>query len=75
MAAAIAGIGELYDEDGKEDPEIGVLKFYLKSWTNPSDSPKFTELKSRDCVEADFEDSEAGRSAMAFMSLSRTLQN
>ena len=36
------------------DPEIGQLKFYLKSRPNNLESSKFTELAIRDCETRDF---------------------
>ena len=52
VAAAFWGTGV---HNVIEDPEIGQLKFYLKWWDNPSEIPKFRQLASRDCNEADFD--------------------
>ena len=32
-----------------EDPEIGQLKFVIKSWEDPSGNPSFREVKTRSC--------------------------
>ena len=47
IAAAFAGTADL-------DPEIGQLKFFMKSWTSSTDEIKFTEMISRPCEKDDF---------------------
>ena len=47
-----------YDEERNpiEDPEIGTIKFYYKSWdvANENDTLKFTEIPTRPCTKEDF---------------------
>ena len=50
VAAAITNLG---DAKGVEDPSIGTLEFYIKSWVN--DGPvTLTKLKTRFCREDEF---------------------
>ena len=45
---------------GELDPEIGQLKFFMKSWASSTEEIKFTEMISRPCEKDDFiESSEA----------------
>ena len=39
-----------------EDEEIGVVKFFMKSWTGPFDEVVFTELPVSQCTETDFKE-------------------
>ena len=45
------------------DPEIGELKFLLKSWASATDDVHFEELKLRPCTKEDFEPSDEGQSS------------
>ena len=58
MAAAFVGDGDFQDND----PEIGEIKFLIKSWASSTDDVKFTELKKRKCKEEDFEVEDSDRS-------------
>ena len=43
------------NEESIEDPEIGIVKFYLKQWgLNDTPGISFTEVKTRPCREDDF---------------------
>ena len=53
VAAAVTSFGKIEDE---EDPEIGTLEFYLKSWKDDLSPLVFTKLKSRKCTLDDFKD-------------------
>ena len=37
-----------------EDPEIGELKFFMRSWDNPNSLGDVKPLKTRPCTPADF---------------------
>ena len=50
VAAAFVGDGDFQDND----PEIGEVKFLIKSWASSTDDVKFTELKKRKCRYDDF---------------------
>ena len=52
VAAAITAFDSNYTVT--EDPTVGEVKFYLKSWSL-DESLNFTKLKDRPCTEADFE--------------------
>ena len=51
MAAAFVGDGDFQDDD----PEIGEIKFLIKSWGSTTEDVKFKELNKRKCQEKDFE--------------------
>ena len=65
VAASFSGTGNFKMPN---DPEIGSIKFYIKSWANPSDSPAFTQLAHRNCTKEDLleivEDGENGGDGM-----------
>ena len=53
IAAAVTSYDGVVDSI--EDPEIGVLRFYLKQWgVNGKPGITFLEVASRPCTEADF---------------------
>ena len=54
IAAAISRFDG--DAESIEDEEIGVLRFFIKSWTGPLDEIVFTELPTRQCTETDFQE-------------------
>ena len=41
-------------DDWEEDPEIGELKFVVKSWDVGNTNLRFRELKQRKCTPKDF---------------------
>ena len=41
-------------DDWEEDPEIGELKFVIKSWDDVNSILQFRELKQRKCTPEDF---------------------
>ena len=43
-----------------EDPEIGQLKFVMKTWKSSTSAPQFIELKQRQCTEDDFDTDSRG---------------
>ena len=53
FAIAAAFVGNSVEE--ALDPEIGQLKFVMKSWTSSTDDLKFNDLASRPCQSGDFE--------------------
>ena len=52
FAIAAAFVGN--SEDDALDPEIGQLKFVMKSWASSTDDLKFNDLASRPCQSDDF---------------------
>ena len=53
------------------DPSIGELKYYLKSWGNPEDqgTVRYTELRTRQCTMADFNDDQNSNPESGFYQL------
>ena len=50
-----AGLTEYDGSNGLiEDPEIGTIKFYLKSFSHDEHKLSFTEVESRPCEQEDF---------------------
>ena len=49
-----------FEENFKEDPEVGTIKFYIKSWDTENEEThgaiKFEEIKTRPCKISDFND-------------------
>lgn len=58
IAAKVTGYSDYNDI---EDPSIGTVEFYLKSWLDDGSPIKFTKVKTRPCSLADFQ-GEAGAS-------------
>ena len=48
IAAAISRFDG--DAESIEDEEIGVIRFFIKSWTGPLDEVVFTELPTSQCT-------------------------
>ena len=71
IAAAFVGTGNL-------DPEIGQLKFFMKSWASSTEEIKFTDMISRHCEKDDFiesSDAEEGqKSAYGFFPMDDTTE-
>ena len=38
-----------------DDPEVGTLKFVMKTWKSSTSMPEFIELKQRTCTQEDFD--------------------
>ena len=49
-----------------EDPSIGTVEFYIKSWDDDSSPLNFRKLKTRSCSEADFQGEEGASSESIF---------
>ena len=49
-----------------EDPSIGTVEFYIKSWGNDSAPLKFDKLKTRPCSVSDFQGEEGASSESMF---------
>ena len=52
VAATVTSYGAI---DETEDPEIGTLEFYTKSWKDDLSPLIFTKLRTRKCTLADFD--------------------
>ena len=52
VAATVTSYGAIEEE---EDPEIGTLEFYTKSWKDDLSPLVFTKLRTRKCTLADFD--------------------
>ena len=63
---------------GDLDPEIGQLKFFMKSWASSTEEIKFIEMISRPCEKEDFiesSDAEEGQtSAYGFFPMDETTE-
>ena len=64
VAAAFVGGSNL-----TPDPEIGELKFILKSWSDASGDLEFRDLKDRKCTEEDFKSVNRDPSEYGFYSM------
>ena len=43
-----------------EDPEVGKLKFVMKTWKSSTSMPEFIELEQRPCTDEDFDTDSRG---------------
>ena len=66
IAAGIFG----FEENFKEDPEVGTVKFYLKFWDTENQEThgaiQFKEVKTRPCQISDFNDPQGSNSESRF---------